>query len=249
VVAVVTTGVVLLRPGPTNPTPAVQTTTSPTSTPAVRDTFGLTPEQIAAIEKGCAGDAKETDKVTLYNYGKDAAGRWALLYSDKAVMWCNIDRGGKEYSATQPRQLVHVNWLAGNYSRDTGGAFVGGDTHPFRPELAGVPAVSLLAGRLDSSIARMTYRRPDGATAEAKIANGTFVIRVVLPSTVSGSGQEGSISELRAYDAAGKVLDVGSDSEDKCWTVPGTNEVIPDYRPIDMVETATKKCQPAPPWR
>lgn len=248
-VAVVATGVVLSRPGPVEHTPAVHITTSPTSTPAVRDTFGLTPEQIATIEQGCAGDAKETDKATLHNYGQDESGRWALLYTDKAVMWCDIGRGGREYSATQPRQLVHLNWLAGNYIRDTGGAYPGGDTHPFRPKLAGVPGVRILAGRADSSVARMTYRQSDGVIAEAKIANGTFVIRVLYPSTWSGGGMEGVTTELHAYDAAGNLLDVDSDSERKCWTMPGTNEVLPDRRPIEMVETATMKCQPAPPWR
>lgn len=244
-VAAVAVGVVVLRPGPAEPTPAVHITTSPTP---VTDTFGLTPEQIAAIEQGCAKAAKATDKVTLHNYGQDDAGRWALLYTDKASMWCDIGRGGKEYSAGEPHQ-VQVDWLAGNHSTDVGGVQPGGDTHPFRPELAGAPGLRLRGGRVDSSVARMTYRQSDGKTAEAKIANGTFVIRFLYPSTWNGVGQESDTAELRAYDAAGNLLDVGSDSERKCWTMPGTNEVIPDYRPIDVVETGGKKCQAAPPWK
>ena len=54
---------------------------------------------------------------------------------------------------------------------------------------------------------------------------------------------------MRAYDAAGNMLDIYSDTaEKKCWTMPGTNEVLPDRRPIEMVETPTMKCQPAPRW-
>lgn len=233
-VAVVAAGVVLFRPEPVDPTPAVEITADP---PEVAETFGLSREQIAEVERGCADAAGEADEVTLHNYGADAAGRWALLYTANAVLWCDIGRDG---TSRATRQGVLVDWLAGNFSTDTGGAAVG---------VAGSPGVRVLAGRVDSSVARMTYRRSDGEVGEVTIANGTFVMRSLLPPTWNGGGGESVTSELAAYGADGARLDPDSDSPRKCWTVPGTDEVLPDRRPIGMVETPAMKCQPAPRWK
>ncbi|ANZ39009.1 hypothetical protein BBK82_25995 [Lentzea guizhouensis] len=247
-VTAVVTSVVLLQPdqGP-DPQPAVHVTTDPE--PAQRETFGLTPEQIAQIEQGCAEDAKVPDKATLSNYGADEAGRWALLYTAKAAVWCDIGRGGEEYEASGGPGGLHVDWLAGNYSTHVGGVRPGGDSHPFKPALAGTAGYRIRAGRVDSSVARMTWTASDGGTAEAKIANGTFVLRMLYPSTWDGGGDANFSTERRAFDAAGNLLDPDSDGEGKCWVVPGTNEAIPDYRPVDVAESDGRKCQPAKPWK
>lgn len=246
-VTAVVTSVVLLQPD-TDPKPAVHITTDPTPPQQQRVTFGLTPEQITEIEQGCAKSAKVTDKLTLVNYGRDEAGRWALLYTDRAAVWCDIGRGGEEYDTSGPNYL-EINWLAGNYSTHVGGVRPGGDTFPAKPALAGALGYRLRGGRVDSSVARMTWSDSDGKTAEAKIANGTFVLRLLQPSTWGGGADSSYTTVLRAYDAAGNLLDPDSDSEQKCWIVPDNRDVIPDYRPIELVETATKKCQPARPWK
>ncbi|MGW6931447.1 hypothetical protein ACWGE0_15440 [Lentzea sp. NPDC054927] len=243
VVAVVAVGVVVFRPGATEHTPAVHITTSPAP---VRETFGLAPEQVEAIEQGCAKEAKVTDKLTLYQHGRDETGRWAFLYTDKAWVSCDIGRGGEEYDTSGPQE-VYVDWLAGHFSLDAGGSRPGGDTHPFRPALAGVGGYRILAGRVDSSVASVTYRASDGRTAEAKIANGTFVVRIPYPSTWDGSEGNGT-SELRVLDAAGNLLGTAGESE-KCWTMPGVKETLPDHRDIDLVQNANNKCEPAPRWK
>ncbi len=246
-VTAVVTSVVLLQPdqGP-DPQPAVQITSDPA--PAERETFGLKPEQLALIEQGCAKSAKVTDKLTLSNYGRDDAGRWALLYSDKTAVWCDIGRGGEEFDADGGPGGLHLDWLAGNYSTHVSGVRPGGDERPLKPALAGAAGYRFDAGRVDSSVARMTWTASDGRTVEAKIANGTFAVRLLFPSTGSG-GVERSYTEIRAYDAAGNLLDPDSDSERKCWVVLGKNEAIPDYRPVDVAESDGRKCQPAKPWK
>ncbi|MEU7477906.1 hypothetical protein AB0A63_18110 [Lentzea sp. NPDC042327] len=247
-VAAVVTSVVLLDPKTQPPQPAVHVTDSPAPEPAPRDTFGLRPDQVTRIEQGCARDAKVTEPLRLDNYGQDEGGRWALLYTAKAAVWCEIGRGGEEYGASGPNAL-HVDWLAGDYSTHVGGVQPGGDTHPFSPALAGAPGYRFRAGRVGSSVARMTWRDSEGATGEVKIANGTFVLRRLHPSTWSGGGRPGDFLVVQAYDAAGKPLDPDSDGEGKCWVVPGTNEAIPDFRPVEEAEQDGRKCQPARPWK
>ncbi|USX52209.1 hypothetical protein [Lentzea sp. HUAS12] len=246
-VAVVTAGVVLLRPGPAEPTPAVHITTSPTSAPKARDTFGLTPERIAAIEEGCARSSAVPGKLTLHQYDVAGTDGYAFLYTDKAYVSCQIGRGGREYRAGG-FQPVYVGWLAGHFAMDAGGSFPGGDTNRNFPELAGAPGYRIQAGRVDPSVARVTYRAQDGRTAEARIANGTYLVRMLYPSTWTAAGDENGSSETRFYDAAGNLLGTGGEQEQQCWTMPGTDITLPDHDPIGKVETATKKCRPAPAW-
>jgi hypothetical protein len=247
-VAVVVTGVVLFKPRPADPAPAVHITTSPTSAPKVRDTFGLTPERIAAIEEGCARSSAVPGKLTLHQFDLVGTDGFALLYTDNAYVACQIGRGGKEYHAGG-YQPMYIGYLAGHFAIDAGGSYPGGDTNKNFPALAGAPGYRIFAGRVDSSVARITYRAPDGRTAEAKIANGTYLVRMMYPSTwTDGGNVNGPGQEMRVYDAAGNLLGTSADQENKCWTMPGVDETLPDHRPIEMVETPTMKCQPAPRW-
>ena len=247
-VAVVATGVMLFRPGPTEHLPAVQVTTSPSSAPKVRETFGLSPERIAAIEEGCAKSSGVPGKLTLHQFDLVGTDGFALLYTDKAYVACQIDRGGKQYKAGG-YQPMYIGYLAGHFAIDAGGSYPGGDTNPNFPELAGAPGYRVFAGRVDSSVARITYRAPDGKTAEAKIANGTYLVRMMYPSTWKATGDENGVGqEMRVYDAAGNLLGTSAEQEKKCWTMPGVKETLPDHRPIELVETPTMKCQPAPRW-
>lgn len=239
-VTAVVTSVVLLQPN-TDPKPAEQT---PAPAPKVRDTFGLTPEQVAAIEQGCAKPEDVSDKLTLHQFSRDDAGQGALLYTDRVVVACNLDRGGEEYDTDRPKE-VFINWLPGHFSMDISLGRLGGDLHrnPPIPAMAGVPGLRLVAGRVDSSVTRMTYRGYDGRTVEAKIANGTYVVRIAYPSTWNPNDVP-STAELRAYDAAGNLLGTNTDLAGTCYYAPDSKEIIHGERGV-----TADKCKPATPWR
>ncbi len=236
-VAAVVTSVVLLQPD-LGPKPAVQITTSPSPKPD----FGLSPENVTAIEQGCAKPEDVTEKLTLRQFGRDDAGQWALLYNDRVAVVCNIERGGEEYDTNRPGEVA-INWLPGHFSMDMDSSRLGGDLHPSIPAMAGVPGLRFVAGRVDSSVARMTYRAYDGTTVEAKIANGTYVVRIAYPSTWNPNDVTGT-TELRAYDAAGNLLGTSAELVGTCYYDPQTKQVIHGERGV-----TADKCKPATPWR
>ncbi|MDX8033199.1 hypothetical protein SK803_23525 [Lentzea sp. BCCO 10_0856] len=241
-VAVVAAGVVLLRPGPTEHVPAVHITTSPTSAPAVRDTFGLTPERIEAIEQGCATAENMSGKPTMYQFGREDAGPWALVYTDRAVVSCDLGRGGVEYYTFRPSE-VFINWLPGHFSVDVVSSALGGDVTSSIPELAGAPGYRVVAGRVDSSVARITYRAEEGRTVEAKIVNGTYVARIAYPSNW-GPGAQNVPMEVRAYDAAGNLLGTNAELAGTCYYAPDTKDVVHGEQGV-----SADRCKPATPWR
>jgi hypothetical protein len=237
-VTAVVTSVVLLQPDQ-RPQPAVQITTDP---PRVSEPFGLSPEKLAAIEDGCADSERVVDELTMHQYGRDDAGEWALLYSDQLVVACNLDRGGEKYDTDRPKR-VSANWLPGPFSRDVDLGRLGGDLHPTIPAMAGVPGLRFVAGRVDPSVARLTYRAYDGSTVDAKIANGTYVVRIAYPPTWNPNDVSGPV-ELRAYDAAGTLLGTSADLVGTCYYAPDSMEVIHDER-----GATADKCKPATRWR
>ncbi|WP_086665080.1 hypothetical protein [Lentzea kentuckyensis] len=239
--AVVAAGVVLFRSGPAEHTPAVQITTSPTSTPTLRHTFGLTPEQITAIEQGCAKAENMTGRPTMYQYGREDAGPWALVYTDRAVLTCDLGRGGVEYYTFRPAEVVR-GWLPGHFSVDWVSSALGGDVTPSIPELAGAPGYRVVAGRVDSSVARITYRPQDGEVAEAKIVNGTYVARIAYPSNWAPSVN--GPMELWAYDDAGNLLGTNTELAATCYYAPDTKEIVHGEK-----GASADKCKPATPWR
>lgn len=240
VVTAVVTSVVLLRPEGAQPQPAVHVTTSPA--PSTKADFGLGPQEITTIEEGCAKAELLSTKLTLHQYGRDAAGKWALLYDDQTALVCNIDRGSDDYDANRPAKIA-INWLPGHFSLDGDASRLGGDLHPTIPKMAGVPGQVFVAGRVDTSVARMTYRAKDGTTVEAKIVDGTYVARIAYPSTWDHNEVTGT-AELRAYDAAGNLLGTSADLADTCYYAPDSGEVIHGKRGIPA-----DQCKPATPWR
>ncbi|KOV81405.1 hypothetical protein [Nocardia sp. NRRL S-836] len=240
-VAAAVTGVVVLQPN-TDPRPAVHITTSPTPEPRVRDTFGLSPEKLAAIEEGCARSERVPGKLTVHQFGRDDAGEWALLHGDRVVVACNLGRGGEEYDTDRPSDVA-LHWLPGRFSLDVDLARLGGDLHPTIPAMAGVPGLRFVAGRVDPSVVRLTYRAYDGRTVDAKIANGTYVVRIAYPATWNPNDVTGAV-ELRAYDAAGGLLGTSAEITGSCYYAPDSGEVVHGRRGV-----TAENCKPATPWR
>ena len=238
-VTAVVTSVVLLQP-PSQPTPAVHVTTSPPT--STKPDFGLSPQEVAAIEQGCAKQEDVSEKLTLHQFGRDEAGRWALLYNNRAAVVCNIDRGGEDYDTNRPGEVV-LNWLPGHVSVDADGTRLGGDLHKDIPEMVGVLGLRFIAGRVDSSVARLTYQTEDGRAGEAKIVNGTYVVRLAYPSTWDPNAIHRT-TELRAYDAAGNLLGTSADLAGNCYYAPDSKEIIHGAR-----GATADKCKPATPWR
>lgn len=238
VVAAVT--VTVVKFSPTAPTD-VDTAELTSALPPISD-FGLTPDTLQQIVEGCAKDAKVPGKLTLHQFVRDDAGRWALLYTDRSVVNCDIGRRGKEYDASV--QDVPIAWLPGHFSLDLGGSMRGGDSPPAIPASQGMPGYYVVMGRVDKQVARMTYTAADGRTAEAKIANGTFSARIAYPSTWAGMDGTGK-SDLRAYDAAGNLLGTFAEQAEACHYDPNTKAIV--YGERDAADPT--KCKPATPWK
>jgi hypothetical protein len=233
-VAVVTAGVVVLRPTPTVPQPAVHVTTSP-ATPTVD--FGISREEVAAIEAGCAKSAG-TGQPKLHQLMNDQT-RWAVLYSDKEGLVCSVGVGGQAYNSAFTQTTVQ--WLPGHFSIDYQGARSGGAMDG-RPESANVPGDRTSVGRVDHLVARVTFTA-DGQTVEAKVANGTYAARIYYPPSW-GIPQEPAPSVVRAYDAKGNLLGTSTDLETTCYFEPYNMKVVYGTRKAEADD-----CEPVSPWR
>ncbi|MFD4671222.1 hypothetical protein ACFWNN_15915 [Lentzea sp. NPDC058450] len=232
-VAAVATSVALLPPTPGPPAPAVQVTTSP---PPKEPDFGVPPEEVAAIEKGCAKIAT-AGEAKLYQLLEGQI-RFALLYTENSALDCTIGVGGMEYNSGFSG--TEVKWLPGHFSVDHSGASAGGDLN-LKPVYKGVPGIRTVLGRVDDTVARVTYTI-DGKTVEASIANGTYAVRIYYPSDwqIPNIDDQGV---LHFYDAAGTLLGTGADVWKKCFVDPQGKIVQGDRR----ADPAT--CVPATPWK
>ncbi|MDX8146845.1 hypothetical protein SK854_32355 [Lentzea sp. BCCO 10_0061] len=233
-VAVVTAGIVVLRPTPSLPVPAVQITTSP-ATPSAG--FGVPQEAVEAIETGCTKAAGMQGRAKLHQL-LDEQTRWALLYTDKEVLLCSIGSGGKDYRAGFGKRAVAL--LPGHFSVEGGGATAGG-MH-LGPAYAGTPGYREAVGRIDSKVARVTVTA-DGNTVDAKIANGTYALRMYYSqSWVIPQGVPDPV--VRAYDAGGTLLGTSSDLLKECFFDPATGEVVYGDK-----RKTRDQCRPASPWK
>lgn len=238
-VAVVATGVVLLRPGPTDPTPAIYTTTLPPTTTTSID-FGVSQETVAAIEEGCAKSAG-VGKAKLYQLRHEDT-RWALLYTDKEALDCTIGVGGIEFNSGFGQ--TSVPWLPGHFSIDTMGARAGGEK-TIDPASAGTRGYRQVVGRVDSRVARVTYTA-DGETVDAKIANGTYAVRMYKPPNWAPSfdPRQDPPEFVQAYDSAGNLLGSSADTATNCYYEPSSRTIVYGDRRLDP-----STCKPAQPWR
>ncbi len=249
-VLAVVAGIVVLRPGPSDPTPLVQITTAPptqatATTPTTRSApvvAGLSADRIAAIEKGCQRSAGVPGEPKLYQHVGSGQGAFALIYTADAVLACTLDVAVYPFNSGFSRGF-DPEWLPGHFAVDSNGASTGGDTENNRPIYQGVPGYRIAAGRVDSKVARVTLT-VDGQTVDATIANNTFVVRIVYPSTWSPPPGNDT-GEIRAYDAAGALLG-SSTGPHKCFVDPKGVIVPGGWQTPD---TDPKTCEPALPWR
>lgn len=234
--AAVAVSVVLLQPTPTPPPePAVQITSSPPpTTPSPR--LDVPPEQVAAIEEGCAKSAG-VGKAKLYQLLTEQT-RWALLYTDREELTCTIGVGGMEYNSGFGG--IAVKWLPGHFSFDSSSARSGGDGG--KAAYRDVPGFRTAVGRISADVARVTVT-VDGRTVDAKIANGTFAARIYYPPTWT-IPRENTDVVVQAYDGAGNLLGTGADLRKTCFYDPESLTVI--YGALSKPYT---ECQPAKPWR
>jgi hypothetical protein len=232
-VLTVAASVVLLRPDPSEPTPAVQVTTSPTL-PTAFD-FGVSQETVTAIEEGCARSA-HVGKATLYQLRREET-TWAVLYTEKEELTCSIGVGGMEYNSGFGQ--ASIPYLPGHFSVDDQSASSGGDVMG-RPAYLGVPGYRTVAGRIGPKVAKVTYT-VDGQTVEAKIANGTYAARIYYPPTWGIPNPTPEV--VRAYDEKGEPLGVSTDLETTCYYAPDMTVVYGSRR-----QGESSNCKPVSPW-
>lgn len=226
--------------------PARQETTAlPTTTTSAAPTKpvipGLTPERIAEIEEGCVRIGPGSGQGTLYQYGEDEAGRWALVYTENAALTCTIDGPGMPYNAGFSAGF-DLRWLSGPFRVDTNGGSAGGDILGNKEIYRGQHGSSVVAGRVAPEVARITFTY-DGQTVDATIANGTFVARNIYPTDWSIPEDAGPL-DVRAYDRDGKLLGSSADLGKKCFVDPDGRIVDGGWNGSDPT-----KCDPAVRWK
>ncbi|RAS65735.1 hypothetical protein C8D87_104286 [Lentzea atacamensis] len=247
-VGAVAAGVVFLAPSqqPQTATQPIPTTSEPTtSAPATRPAPvipGLSEERIAAIEKGCQESAGVQGTPKLYQHVQDEAGKLALIYTGSAVLTCTLDTAAFPYNSGMTSGF-NPEWLPGHFSVDNNEAMGGGDVPGNKPIYRGQRGYRLVAGRVDSKVARVTYTQ-DGRTIDAKIANNTYVARMVHATTWSPP-ERIDLGEVKAYDAAGNLLGTNNGS-DKCFVNPQGVIVSGGWRDPNV---DPKTCEQAQPWR
>lgn len=219
------------------------TTAAPASTPSATAPVipGLSPERIAEIEKGCADSTLLQGKATLYQHFTDEVGTLALLYTDSQQLSCVVDGPAMPYNASSG-MVWDAAWLPGALALDELGSGSGGADG--KAEYAGQAGYDVASGRVTGQVAKVVLR-VDGQSAEARIANGTFVARIAHPADwVAPEGRERA-AEVMAYDAAGGLLGTWRNDWDpgKCWVRPD-GVIVAGARDLDPAT-----CLPAVPWR
>lgn len=180
---------------------------------------GLSTSDRHAIEQGCGASAfggavgqnpptpgvtDTRDTVRLYNLTQDQAGRLALLYGEHAVLNCDLDRPSMPYNAGFGGVLAPTWPPPSPIVVDTAGAASGGDIRGGKAIYRSLPGTEFAGGRITDQVAKVTYTQ--GAdTVTATLANGTFLVRMIHPTTwaIPTNYPRGTI---RAYDAAGTLL-------------------------------------------
>jgi hypothetical protein len=180
---------------------------------------GLSNSDRHAIEQGCGvsafgvgggqnpptpGVTDTSDTIRLYNLTQDQAGRLALLYGEHAVLNCDLDWPSMPYNAGFGGVLTPTWPPPAPIVVDTAGNQAGGDVRGNKAIYRGLPGAEMAGGRISDQVAKVTYTQGSD-TVTATLANGTFLVRIVHPSTwaIPDNYPRGVI---RAYDAAGTLL-------------------------------------------
>jgi len=195
------------QPGPRDTRPAGPPAAQ-VPQPAKPDVPGVSPQRRAEIEQRCSylDHPEKGQFTTLYRLTEDAAGGAVLLYrNDGVATLCSLDYlDGVMVGDTAP-----MDYLPGPLSWDAATALSGGDVPRDEDEVEperrpGVAGVETVAGRVTPEVARVTYTSTDGATQEGKIVDGTFVVRLLRPSTWKAPVGPNGI--VRAFAADGTQL-------------------------------------------
>ncbi|HEV2087115.1 MAG TPA: hypothetical protein VGR21_02270 [Cryptosporangiaceae bacterium] len=198
----------------------------------------------------------------LYNMITDAAGTQALLLGRDNVLSCDVGGPVRPYLAQGgTAATTSLDWLYGPIVVDQSGASPGeGADGKYGPR----PAFWEAAGRVSADVARVTLtvaHKTTGATetVEAKVLNGTFQARLVLPTgspLITGSDETGEeqrsvatsvVPTLRAYDADGRL--VGQIVQSGKDHVPAGCYATPSGQVIYGVREGQAACKPATSWR
>lgn len=173
--------------------------TSPTTSPAP-GVPGLTADQAREIAEGCGRASQKPGTFTTYQYVEDAAGKFALVYSDEWVLDCIVGGQGMAYNPG----YGGLQGFTPPMSLDGMGGYAGGSSPGSKPGSEGLAGWDFAVGRVAPQVARVVFTR--GAdSVEATIANGTFVARILHPADWSppGVGRSGNV---RAYDQNGVLI-------------------------------------------
>ncbi|MFC7613078.1 hypothetical protein ACFQV2_05015 [Actinokineospora soli] len=182
---------------PAAPPVAATSTTGPT--PPASPFPGLAPAEVAEIERKCAtvafgdGSAPPTPGITdtpgtlkLRNVLTDDVGTVYLVVGEHMMIPCVI--GSTVNGAIGGFDDVPIGTVTLDLATASAGA---------APD---VPGVRVVAGRVSPEVARVSVTS-DGRTADAAVANGTYVVRFAFPP----SAEIPRIADVRvtAYNAAG----------------------------------------------
>jgi hypothetical protein len=204
---------------PAEPRSSQQTT--PSTTIAKPIVAGLTPALSEEIARGCAqsyglpGDGSSLTSgptatrmpeagpdLALYNLIEDEAGKLGLIYGASVGLLCTIDGPAMKYNPSGGTARPHE--LSGAFDVDHQEAASGGDMPGNKPIYRGRLGYRAAAGRVSAEVTRVTVAA-DGRTVEATVRNGTFIGRLVYPSTWEASALTHPIV-VRAYGADGREL-------------------------------------------
>src|SRR5262249_6968456 len=116
----------------------------------------------------------------LYNLIDDEAGKLALIYGEGVSLLCTIDGPAMKYNPGGGGARPHE--LNGAFDVDQEGASAGGDPGGRMSKSPGQLGYRVAAGRVSAEVTRVTVAA-DGRTIEATVRNGTFIGRLVYPST------------------------------------------------------------------
>ena len=194
---------------------------------------GVSADRRDEIQRNCAA-ADGKPRAVLYRLIEDEAGRTALLYTpDGYAIECRMGVPASPYGVTGSTSMP-LDWLPGPVSLDVHSAYPGD----------GIAAgLQTAAGRITSDVARVTYTI-GGRTADAVIANGTYVARILHPRDWQSpdSPEDGVV---RAYDAHGELLATvyERDYYRTCYRAPG-GALLPYGTGADP-----NTCREAVPWR
>jgi hypothetical protein len=175
-----------------------QVATSPTTVSQDSETGPMIPRLSTAdrqaIERGCgtvgvgAGHTPPTpgmtataDSFQLHNLLEDQAGQVGLLYSEHAALHCVIGGPAMPYNAGF-HGFAGTLPAAKPIAVDVTGAAAGGDGPGNKPIYRGQLGTEIVGGRVNDQVAKVTVTQGE-QTVTAQLANGTFIARILHPST------------------------------------------------------------------